>query len=176
MTRDFDTSAPSVERQDFLAGIGSVTSTVTIIAAQGPDGLRAGMTATAVCSLSDTPPMLLACLNKSTTTLGVVQAAGRFTINFLSDEQAGLAGRFAKHSNNVEEADQAFDAADWGNDAETATVAKGALVSCQCQLADLHDAGTHYIVTGRVTKIDCAEDQEPLLYGRQSFQRRPEKV
>jgi len=174
MTRDFDTSAPSVERQDFLAGIGSVTSTVTIIAAQGPDGLRAGMTATAVCSLSDSPPMLLACLNKSTTTLGVVQAAGRFTVNFLSDDQADLAGRFAKHSNSVEEADAAFDDADWCP--ETATAAKGALVSCHCQLADLHDAGTHYIVTGRVTGIDQRDGQGPLLYGRQSFQRRPEKV
>jgi flavin reductase len=49
--------------------------TVTIITTDGPAG-RHGMTATAVCSLSDAPPSLLVCLNRSARMHDVLAANG----------------------------------------------------------------------------------------------------
>ncbi|WP_252405960.1 flavin reductase, partial [Escherichia coli] len=45
---------------DFRAGMARLGAAVNIITTDGPGG-RAGFTASAVCSVTDTPPTLLVC-------------------------------------------------------------------------------------------------------------------
>ena len=57
----------------------------------GEAGARTGLTATTVCSLSDTPPMLLACVNGDASAHPVIRDTGRSTVNILSDRHLDIA-------------------------------------------------------------------------------------
>ncbi len=70
---------------------------VTVIGALAPDG-PAGATASAVCSLSLEPMMMLACLDRGSRTLLAVQGADRFVINVLGRDQRRAAEVFRDQS------------------------------------------------------------------------------
>ena len=59
---------------------------VTVIATGAP-GHRFGLTATAVCSLSDEPPTLLVCVNRPASAHDVISRNGNFSVNLLADDQ-----------------------------------------------------------------------------------------
>ena len=63
---------------------------VTMVTATAPQG-PAGATANAVTSLSLDPPLMLACLDRGSRTLGVVREAGRFGVSVLAAGQEELA-------------------------------------------------------------------------------------
>ncbi len=52
-----------VDQQTFRDAMSCMGAAVNIITTDGPAG-RAGFTASAVCSVTDTPPTLLVCLNR----------------------------------------------------------------------------------------------------------------
>lgn len=52
------------DKQSFRDAMAHVGAAVNIITTDGPAG-RAGFTASAVCSVTDAPPTLLVCLNRS---------------------------------------------------------------------------------------------------------------
>ncbi|MDY9280660.1 flavin reductase [Escherichia coli] len=52
-----------VDQQTFRDAMSCIGAAVNIITTDGPAG-RAGFTASAVCSVTDTPPTLLVCLNR----------------------------------------------------------------------------------------------------------------
>ena len=53
-----------VDQQIFRQGMSNLGAAVNVITTQGDAG-QAGFTASAVCSVTDTPPTLLVCLNRS---------------------------------------------------------------------------------------------------------------
>jgi 3-hydroxy-9,10-secoandrosta-1,3,5(10)-triene-9,17-dione monooxygenase reductase component len=67
---------------------------VCVVTAYGPDG-PAGMTASSVSPLSLDPLLLVVGLRATSRTLAALRAAGRFAVNVLAADQAGLASRFA---------------------------------------------------------------------------------
>ena len=62
-------------RQDYRDAMARLAAAVNIITTDGPSG-RAGFTATAVCSVTDEPPTLLVCLNRSASAHPIVTANG----------------------------------------------------------------------------------------------------
>jgi len=56
-----------------------------------------GMTATAVCSISVDPPLVIVCMNRAIATHRAVHASGVFAINFLTAGAERLARRFASN-------------------------------------------------------------------------------
>lgn len=62
---------------------------VTIVAA-GRLGMRAGLTVTSVCSLSDDPPTVLACIGCHSLAHDVIAASNCFSINILSNDQTDV--------------------------------------------------------------------------------------
>ena len=69
---------------------------VTVITSLDADGQPAGTTANAVSSLSLDPPLLLACLDRSSQTLAAVLAHGAFAVNVLAASQAQVSANFAR--------------------------------------------------------------------------------
>jgi 3-hydroxy-9,10-secoandrosta-1,3,5(10)-triene-9,17-dione monooxygenase reductase component len=130
---------------------------VTVIAAFGPTG-PAGATASAVCSLSLEPMMMLACLDRGSRTLRAVQAADRFAINVLGRGQQPIAEVFAT---KVEQ-DAKWQAASW-RDCEGAPVIEGCPVHVVCALHDVLAAGDHVILTGDVLEVESSPG-EPLIH------------
>jgi flavin reductase (DIM6/NTAB) family NADH-FMN oxidoreductase RutF len=138
---------------------------VTIIAV-GEPGHRTGLTATAVCSLSDSPPMLLACVNRNASAHGLIQTARSFSVNMLSRDQNELARRF---SSKKLEGEARFDADAWDTMVTGAPVLKGTVASLDCEVAQEHAFDTHTVFIGRVRDCRFREDTEPLLYFRGDF-------
>jgi flavin reductase (DIM6/NTAB) family NADH-FMN oxidoreductase RutF len=138
---------------------------VTIIAV-GATGSRTGLTATAVCSLTDSPPMVIACVNRNASAHAPIQSAQCFSINMLASDQSDLARRF---SSKKLEGEARFDPDTWDTLATGAPVLKHAIANLDCEVAHEHSFETHTIFIGRVRDCRFREDVEPLLYFRGEF-------
>ena len=57
-------SQENEQRLRFRDAMASLSAAVNIVTTDGPAG-RCGITATAVCSVTDTPPTLLVCINRN---------------------------------------------------------------------------------------------------------------
>ena len=80
--------------RDAMAMLGGA---VSIITTAGPGG-KVGMTASAVCSVTDSPPTVLVCINRSTWAHAQFVQNGILCINILGAGQQTLSGRFANRT------------------------------------------------------------------------------
>ena len=138
---------------------------VTIIAVGSP-GNRTGLTATAMCSLSDQPPSVLICVNKNASAHAPIRDARCFSVNLLANAQHDLAKRF---STKKVEGEARFDAHDWEILTTGAPILKNTIASLDCELITEHTVDTHSIFIGRVQDGRFSEAAEPLLYFRGDF-------
>lgn len=150
-----------VDPQLFKACMRSVTGAVVVITC-GEEGRRTGLTATAVCSLTDAPPMLLVCVNANASAHPVIRHTGRFVVNVLNDSHGHLASRFAGRAGLEGEA--RFAGVEWTRLATGAPVLAEAAASFDCTLEAEHHYGTHSIFIGRVLGAASRDDGTPLLY------------
>lgn len=139
---------------------------VSVIAC-GPPGSRSGLTATAVVSLSDRPPMVLACVNQTAGAHDEIVKANAFSVNLLSAEQQGVAERFAGKGGFQGEA--RFAGLAWHQLATGSPILDEALASLDCDLAEQHTFATHSIFIGRVIAGAFRPDAKPLLYFRGDY-------
>ncbi len=72
-----------VEKQAFRDDMARLGAAVNIITTDGTAG-RACFTASAVCSVTDTPPTLLVCLNRSASVWSVFDANRQLCVNTLA--------------------------------------------------------------------------------------------
>ncbi len=94
--------------RDAMARLGAAVSVVTT---DGPGGL-AGMTASAVCSVTDTPPTLLVCINRASPSCDVFASNGVLCVNALASGQRAISDRFAGRT-GLASANR-FDDTEWG--------------------------------------------------------------
>src|ERR1700733_13360652 len=67
--------------------MGHFATGVTVITSVGPGGEPVGTTANAVTSLSLEPPLVLACFDRSSSTLSAIRGHGAFAVNVLGQRQ-----------------------------------------------------------------------------------------
>ncbi len=140
---------------------------VTLVTTAGRDG-RAGLTATAMCSLSADPPRLLVCVNRDSAPNRAIAAAKRFCVNILGQKHRALALRFAGATGV--QGEERFAQGRWGKAATGAPVLIDALASFDCTLADAIESGTHTIFVGDVRAASVATRGSPLVYEGGGFQ------
>ena len=81
-------------KQQFRQAMAHLSAAVNVITTAGPHG-RCGVTASAVCSVTDTPPTLLVCLNRSSAMHATFERNRHVCINVLPGEHELLARHFA---------------------------------------------------------------------------------
>ncbi|WP_159997397.1 flavin reductase family protein [Roseomonas sp. 18066] len=135
--------------------------TVAVITCGAGDA-RTGLTATAVCPVTDTPPTLLVCVNANASAHPVITATGRFGVNLLAGGQQEIAARFAGRDGIAGAA--RYDGADWRQAEGGAPLLAAALVAFDCRLEAAHRHGSHTIFIGRIEAAQWREDTAPLLY------------
>lgn len=140
------------------AGVSVVTST-------DPGGAPFGLTATAVCSVSIEPPVILACLASSSSTHEAITACERFAINFLGQRDAELARRFSSSATDK------FVGVSWKAGATGCPVFSDALAVCECLVERVIQAGDHTVFFGQVVNIEIADGMpgDPLIYFRGAY-------
>ena len=82
-----------VTKDAFRNAMSVLASAVNVVTTDGPAG-RAGFTATAVRSVSDEPPSLLVCLNRSASVYDIFQANDHLCVNTLTCDQQALSNLF----------------------------------------------------------------------------------
>jgi flavin reductase (NADH)/flavin reductase len=155
---------PPVATDRFLAGMRLFAAGCTVIAARHQSDY-AGLTATALCSVTAEPPQLLVCINRKVRARSMAAQAGTLSVNLLSRSQEMTARRFAGMVEGIRAADRFVDA-DWQTSLTGAPVLKDALANFVCNIADIIEASTHSIFLCDVVDIvvSTAGSAEPLLY------------
>ncbi|MBN9018667.1 MAG: flavin reductase family protein [Rhizobiales bacterium] len=157
-----------MDRDQFRAGMRKLAGGVTIITARDAEGVRCGLTATAVCSLSTEPPSLIACVNLQSSVARALQDARHFAVNVLSSGHQRVAETFAGRHGLAR--DERFAHGRWIEGASGLPILADAECSFECELAEPKAFGTHLILIGHVLHTRSNEgDGAPLVYGNGNF-------
>lgn len=157
---------PGLEAEAFRAGMRHLAGAVTVIATGAP-GERYGLTATAVCALSDDPATLLVCVNRSASAHDVISRNRSFSVNLLADDQEPVAARFAGRAGLKGEA--RFAGGDWQPLVTGAPTLVDAVARFDCEVTQEHVFASHTIFIGRVVAAAARDGAEPLIYLRGAF-------
>lgn len=150
--------------RDAMAHLGAAVNVVT---SDGPAG-RCGCTASAVCGVTDQPPMLLVCINRSSRNNAAFKENARLCVNVLAAGQQSLAMRFA--SKDLDVADR-FAEGDWHVLETGSPVLRGAAVSLDCDVTFTAEVGTHTVFYCAVRGVSTQQDSEALIYYDRGFHR-----
>ncbi|MBE7620984.1 flavin reductase [Gluconacetobacter entanii] len=161
-----------VSKTEFRNAMARVCAPVNVITTRGPAG-RGGFTATAMCSVTDEPPMLLVCMNSMSAQCDLFLKNGRFCVNVLSHDHRDLAGHFAGRTSDME---ARYAHAQWEDMPSGNQALHDAMVSFDCVLADSRRAGTHYILIGEVVGIRVRPDGNALLYFDRDYVHVPTRI
>jgi flavin reductase (DIM6/NTAB) family NADH-FMN oxidoreductase RutF len=147
---------------ELRAAMALVPTAVTVVSALGPNG-PAGATANAVTSLSLEPPLMLACFDRGSRTLGFAQEAGRFGISVLRADHSEQARMLATKSPHEEK----WRDVPW-TERDGVPILDEALVWTSCELKQVHDAGDHVIAVGAIRGLGV-DDGDPLVFYRGEY-------
>lgn len=159
-------STGPIDPTAFRALMRNVPGQVTIIAS-GSKGHRFGLTATAVCSLTDTPPTILVCINRRVGAHDAIIENGMFSVNALAAGQDDIAVMFSGSPGLKGES--RFKTGQWSQGKSGVPVLAGAVCTLECRLADYRPAATHTIAFGEVVAGFARDDASPLIYLRGSY-------
>ena len=148
-----------VDKAAFRNGMSRLGSAVNVVTAIS-GGNRYGFTASAVCSVSDTPATLLVCINRASSLFHAFENARHFCVNTLMPGQEEISDVFGG-KNPVEDR---FTFGEWRDGLTGVPVLASASVSFECELTNAVDEATHRILFGRVIDIREHEEQATLLY------------
>ncbi len=154
-------------REEFLAGMRQAASGVAIVTTQ-EKGERAGVTVSALCSLSADPPSLLVCINHASRAMHAILESGCFCANLLSDEQWALSNVFAGRTEAKGE--ERFAAAEWLAMATGSPALVGALASFDCTLVRELAWDSHRVLIGAVCDVELGRGR-PLVYCERRYGR-----
>lgn len=152
----------------FREAMSRLGAAVHVITTAGPAG-KAGATATAVCSVTDAPPMLLMCLNRKSQTNPVVQQNGVFCVNTLGDVGAGVADIFAGRT-GVAGAER-FSTGEWIVLATGSPVLASAVIAFDCRIVEVRAVGSHNVFFGAVESVRMGPSGPVLLYHERAYKR-----
>ena len=140
--------------------LGNCSTAVTIITAPSPDdGPHAGMTVGSFLSVSLDPPLVAFLPDKSSTTWPRIEQAGKFCANILRQDQIDLCKRFT--SRDIVDR---FEGLDHRISENGSPVLADCIAFVDCDIEDVHEAGDHHIVIGRVRELAAEEGENPLLF------------
>jgi flavin reductase (DIM6/NTAB) family NADH-FMN oxidoreductase RutF len=134
---------------------------VTVGTTETPEG-RAGMTASAVASVSLDPILLLVCVNNRLPTHRALERSRRFAINVLGEGQEGVARTFATRSPDK------FARVRLDPRHELPVLAD-AVAWFVCDVHERLPGGDHSIFIGRVRECGATRGARPLVYFRSEF-------
>lgn len=155
-----------VTETDFKTAMRQVAASVAIVTARSGQ-VRNGLTATAVCSVTASPPTMLVCINRGASAEALIEESGAFAINFLTDEQHQVARLFSTSKLGPEDR---FAEGRWLSLQTGSPILDGCVASFDCQVESRIVAGTHHVYLGRILAVTSL-DQEILLYRDGSFRR-----
>lgn len=153
-----------LSKTDFRHAMSRLGAAVNIITTDGPAG-RAGFTASAVCSVTDEPPTLLVCLNRSASVYQTFKGNGVLCVNVLGAGHQDISNLFGGKT----PMDERFAAGQWSVGPSGSPLLEDASVSFDCRLSQITEVGTHDILICEVMSITVSEAARSLIYFNRQY-------
>lgn len=152
----------TVDTATFRHALGTVPTAVSILTMVDDDGEDRGMTVSAFCSVSLSPPLVLVCIGNDATISGPMRGASTFALNVLADDQADLSRVFA------DTGARPFAGVGSSRGPGGMLLIDGTSARLECRITARYPGGDHTIVVGEVTSADVSP-MPPLLYHRGTY-------
>ena len=153
-------------RDLFLEGMSHAAATVSIVTTDGPAG-RAGVTVSAMCSITADAPSLLVCVHHMSPASAAIRENGVFCVNVLRDDQSLVSDTFAGRVKTP--GGDKFDCADWHTLETGAPALTHPLVTFDCRLKKDFQWGTHFIFVGEVADIAVDARGSALIFANRAY-------
>ncbi len=148
----------------FREGMSRLGAAITILTTDGPAG-RHGMTASAVCSVTDTPPTLLVCVNQSSRSHDIFVENQVIAVNVLGGAHQDLCKQFSSR-----QPEDRFATASWRKMATGAPLLADASVAFDCRITDSSAVGSHTVFFCQVEAMELGRGQaESLIWFGRDF-------
>lgn len=156
----------SVDSPLFREAMSRLGAAVHIVTSAGPAG-KTGFTATAVCSVTDQPAMLLVCLNRRSNSAPLLAQNGVFCVNTLGAGESNLADIFAGRSGvHLEER---FSVGEWTALKTGSPVLATAVVAFDCRTVEIKAVASHNVVFGTVEAVRLGPAGPALVYHERAY-------
>ena len=159
-------SVRTADPKIFREAMSRLGAAVHVITTAGRGG-KTGATATAVCSVSDTPPTLLMCLNRRSQTNPVVVENGVFCINTLGAAHAEFADIFAGRTGVL--GSDRFSSGDWTVLTTGSPVLASAVIAFDCRIVELRAVASHNVFFGAVETVRLGPAGPALVYHERAY-------
>lgn len=144
---------------DFKQAMRRLASTVTIISTLEGEQ-RHGMAATAVNSVTTTPPTLLICVNQTASIHAPLLASGLFCVNLLGLEHQDLVPLYSGKAAGEER----FRHGHWTAGFAGLPCLADAQASLCCSTLSATTCGSHTVFIGEVRAVMLSGEARPLIY------------
>jgi len=151
-----------IERDLFRSVMARSAHPTYIVAVRSSDTIS-GFTASAVASVSDTPPTLLVCVNRATSVAPLLSVNSAISFNLLSGQQAYLAQAFSRREDRV------FDSDIWDIDSASAPAVRDAVFCARGRIHSVLDGGTHNIVIAQIHSVVNMKSRDVLVHSHRMF-------
>lgn len=152
-----------IEAKTYRDAMSRLGAAVNVVTTNGPAG-RFGFTASAVCSVTDSPPTLLVCVNRGSDSNPAVKANGVLCVNTLAANQQDLSPMFAGQV--TDDYDERFAAATWTSLATGSPVLTDALASFDGVIVNTHEVGTHTVFVVRIDAVQSRPGNALMYFAR----------
>lgn len=163
---------PTVSPNDHRGGLRHFATGVTLISVRDGD-TRAGLTATAVCSVTAEPPRLVIFVNKNVTACHLIMQSGALCVNVMAADQEQIAKAFAGMIPAVY-GEQRFDYGQWDTLVTGVPVLQQALANFDCRVVKVFEESTHQAFLCEVLATRERNDGEALIYLNGAFRSLPQ--
>lgn len=154
---------------DFKNALSLFASGVTVVTYDNED-YGSGITVSAFSSVSLDPPLVLVCINNTSTALASIENKGGFSVHILNADQKEISNTFAKNDESRVEY------------LKSQSIRKGATGAphipntpaiLDCSVYRILDGGDHKILLGQVEHAHIAENstttESPLVYFNRNY-------
>lgn len=153
-----------IDADTFRSVLGRFASGVTILTARDASGTDHGMTASAFCSLSLDPSLVLFCVDRTASMHDFLVTHPMVGVSVLSADQEVHSRRFAADE------DDRFDGIAFTRGESGVVLLEAALAHMECRVIRHHDGGDHTIFIAEVDHATTrAAEGRPLLYYRGGY-------
>jgi|SRR5579871_1741365 flavin reductase (DIM6/NTAB) family NADH-FMN oxidoreductase RutF len=156
----------SVEPHAFREAMSRLGAAVHVVTTAGTGG-KTGFTATAVCSVSDSPATLLVCLNRRSKSAPALLQNGVFCVNALPASEEKLADLFAGRSGV--QLHERFAVGEWTTLKTGAPVLASAVVAFDCRTLEVKAVASHNVIFGAVEAVRLGAPGPALVYHERAY-------
>jgi flavin reductase (DIM6/NTAB) family NADH-FMN oxidoreductase RutF len=158
-----------VDSASFRQALAQFASGVTVVTTRDADGGPLGLTVSAFCSVSLSPPLVLVSVDVGSEAHAGFRDSGLYGVSILAEGQDEVSRLFSRPGLSK------FRERPLATGPRGLFLVPGALAHIECEVRAAHPAGDHILYVGEIVSI-AVRPGRPLLYNRGGYRRLADEV